>query len=863
MLFVLSQVAHCSDLGFFKLENGHQFIIKQVDSNPIAIVDSWVKTGSIDETVSNNGVAHFLEHMFFKGSENFPNGEFDKILESKGALTNAATSKDFTHFYIKLPSKDLNLALKLHFDMLLNPLLPRKELEKERKVVIEEISRMKDNPKSTLYKNMILNLYSEHPYKYEVIGTEDVINRITREEMFAFYNNNYLPNEILTVIVSNKPYEEVVDYIKQNYPKKSQVSQKDVKKEYPLDKRNEKQKIKFENLDVQKSYYMLGFRTTKPNVKDYYALDLLSVILGEGRSSLLYQNVKNKKQLADSIFSSHSSYKDECLFIISADFDSENFECLNSAIENEINSIKKSLVSPAMLEKAKKILEQNVYFARESISNISHEIGYGFILTSDINFYENYLKNINKVSVADIKRVANKYLNFDESSLSVVFPLQCKKQLSEALYPGEILASHKKESSEAAKLLKKIDTISKYQLANGATLLVNHNMNNDIVAIEILDVGSSFVQSKKGVDSFVASLMTRGTKKHDFVELSSLLEENGISIVPSSTPDLFSISLKTTKKQLPLALSVLDEIINESVFNNTEIEKVRREKLSSIKSLRDNPMNIAFDNFKNALWGKTPYNTSTIASEKSIVSISREDLLCHYNKLFDPRNIIVSINGNVSDSEMIKYFENIFKHNSQQVNLDDYKNIFAQPCKKQSVYFQKPSNTSWVVLGFRTDGVKNEKEWATLQVINSILGQGMSSRLFSNLRNAQSLAYQVGSTYWANYHAGVFALYIGTNPKTTQHSKNEMLKELEKLKTEFVSDKELNEAKEKLIGNYLLSLETNEDKASTFAWYEASNRGFEFNARYPDIINSVSSQDIIYVANKYFNDNYTISIVAP
>ena len=146
----ISQSVFALDYSTYKLDNGQTVIIKEVHDNPIVTIDTWIKTGSVNENDKNNGVAHFLEHLFFKGTTKHPTGEFDRILETKGAVTNAATSKDFTHYYITIPSKDFLTAIELHADMLMNPLIPRKELEKERKVVIEEIAKTNDNPENKL-----------------------------------------------------------------------------------------------------------------------------------------------------------------------------------------------------------------------------------------------------------------------------------------------------------------------------------------------------------------------------------------------------------------------------------------------------------------------------------------------------------------------------------------------------------------------------------------------------------------------------------------------------------------------------------------------------------------------------------------
>ena len=155
------------------------------------------------------------------------------------------------------------------------------------------------------------------------------------------------------------------------------------------------------------------------------------------------------------------------------------------------------------------------------------------------------------------------------------------------------------------------------------------------------------------------------------------------------------------------------------------------------------------------------------------------------------------------------------------------------------------TETAWILLGWQVNGVLNEKDFATLQVIDSILGTGMSSRLFKDLREQEGLAYQLGSGYSPNILRGSFMLYIGTNPTTLEKSKAGLFEEIERLKTEYVADQELKDAKEKLLGNYILSQETNLDKASTTGWYESSTRGYDFGDRYEKLINSPSSDIIL------------------
>ena len=213
-IFIFGNCVFATDFNVYKGNNGHTIIVKQVTSNPIVIIDTWVKTGSINENDKNNGVSHFLEHLFFKGTEKNPPGTFDKLLESKGAVTNAATSKDFTHYYIKIPSKDFDLALGLHADMLLNPQIPRNEMEQERKVVLEEIAKDKNSPRDMVYDNLNELIYKVHPYKREVLGKSKIIETITREEVLDYYYKNYSPENMVTIVIGDVNPDETAKKVK-------------------------------------------------------------------------------------------------------------------------------------------------------------------------------------------------------------------------------------------------------------------------------------------------------------------------------------------------------------------------------------------------------------------------------------------------------------------------------------------------------------------------------------------------------------------------------------------------------------------------------------------------------------------------
>ena len=203
IMFIITTAVQAAEFTVQKLANGQTVVVYELRNNPIVTIDTWIKTGSINETDDNNGVAHFLEHLFFKGTKAHPTGEFDRILESKGAIINAATSKDFTHYYITIPSEYFDTAMELHSDMLLNPQIPRKELEKERKVVLEEIAKDGNTPSKKVYDNLNDMMYTTHPYKRKVIGSADIIGTIRREEILDYFNQYYNPSNMVTLVVGD------------------------------------------------------------------------------------------------------------------------------------------------------------------------------------------------------------------------------------------------------------------------------------------------------------------------------------------------------------------------------------------------------------------------------------------------------------------------------------------------------------------------------------------------------------------------------------------------------------------------------------------------------------------------------------
>ena len=446
---------------------------------------------------------------------------------------------------------------------------------------------------------------------------------------------------------------------------------------------------------------MIGFRgVAQENRADSYALDVLATILGDGRSSKLYQSVKEQKQLAYSISAGHASMKDDSLVFIRANFIPANKDKVKKAIFDEINKVRNGNIDEQEISTAKSIIERDTFYSRESTSNIANELGYTTLVYGDSKYYDEYIANIKKVTKADIVNAAKKYLNPNHAVISVMLPESMPQE------------NEKKISNVQKKppvIVKQDKTITQYLLPDDITLIINHNTLNDIVAMQILAKGGNYIEKKAGTGSVTASVMMKGTKKYSALDLSQVMEQNGIKIAPSNGSDMFSISVKTTKNDLALTFDLLNEIVNNASFDMQEIERVKAEKILAIQKNRDTPSSVAFEEFKTAIWADTPYGVTGKVLEKTIPTINRNDILEFYNTVFYPQNLVISINGNVDDKKIIEQIENIFytkkDTKAQRFEYSKYAQNFKPLSQGKLVKKPQDVEASWVVIGWLTDGV--------------------------------------------------------------------------------------------------------------------------------------------------------------
>lgn len=426
------------EVEIYERDNGHKIVLAHKEGGMVNI-SSWVKTGSINENDHNNGISHFLEHLMFKGTHKHKAGEFDRILEARGAIVNAATWKDYTFYYVTLPKGENNenfyKALELHADMMIDPVIPDYEMgapfdvndkkvtdKRERHVVIEEIRMRKDQPWTKVYNATNKAMYTSHPYKRDVIGTPEIISQVSQEEVMNYYRTFYSPENVTTIIVGDFNSEDILKRVEDGFDwgERPRPPIRDILPDRPVS-----QTVYIENkANINSSFMMFGFLgAPAKDLKNLIALEMLAIILGEGASSRLYNNlIENQKEhIFNMIDAENYSFRDGCNFFVQANFEPEFKDKAIELVKEELEKVKTD-ITDREINKAKKKLKSRFACEAETVSDIGEAIGYYMTVCDELELAENYMPTCDSMTKEYLQEAAKKYLDINHAVISVLMP---------------------------------------------------------------------------------------------------------------------------------------------------------------------------------------------------------------------------------------------------------------------------------------------------------------------------------------------------------------------------------------------------------------------------------------------------------
>lgn len=423
-----------------QMPSGLTIIAQQMPIEAINL-SVWLQVGSALEPDAINGMAHFLEHMIFKGTHELRAGEFERLVEERGAVTNAATSQDYTHYYITAAPKDFAALAPLQIQLLLNPRLTDEDFERERPVILEEIRRSEDNPRRrTFYRSMEM-AFERLPYRRPVLGPTSVIEKLSAQQMRDFHRTWYQPHAMTAVAVGNLPVETLVSVVAEAFEQAQLerygsglvsstlasrtaqpplVSLPEHMPEVPFDCI---QRADYLDAGLQQARLIMSWRVPGLNdLEETYALDVLASVLGRGRTSRLVRDLREERGLVSSVSASNMTYGQQGVFSVSAQVAVEHLAEVEGAIANHIASLWAHPITNAELNRVRTQVANRYVFGSETPSDRAGLYGYYHTLTGNIGHALSYPARIQALEAEQIQAAAQQYLAPDAYGLVTLRP---------------------------------------------------------------------------------------------------------------------------------------------------------------------------------------------------------------------------------------------------------------------------------------------------------------------------------------------------------------------------------------------------------------------------------------------------------
>src|SRR6476661_3939878 len=827
------------------LPNGLTIIVQEDRSAPVASVQAWCSTGSIDEDQHlGAGLSHILEHMLFKGTKTRSTNQIAQKIQDVGGYINAYTSFDRTVFWIDVPKDGVSTALDILADAMMNSSLPPEEYQKEQEVIRREFAMGMDDPDRVAGLLLFATAYQQHPYRFPVIGEIEIYNQLTQEQVMQYYKTRYVPNNLTFVVVGDVDAEKVRQQIAglfKPYPEKS-LKPVFIPAEPPqLGRREVHQEFATELTHLSLAWHIP--EVTNPDVP---ALDLLSTILGDGRSSRLYRRIREEAGLAFGISAFSYTPGDPGLFGIDATVDPKKRDAAEQLALHIVDEVKQAGVTAEELAKARKITLSHHLGALTTMRGQASDIGANWLLTRDLNFSRHYLDAVQKVTLDDIKRVAATYLT--ENNLTVV-SLNPKGSLIGKAEPVKPVAAGE---------------IQKFELSNGLRLLVREDHRLPLVGMGAVFRGGLLAENPEdnGVTRLMAKVLLKGTKTRSAEQIASELESVGGSISSDAGNNSFSVSGDVMKPDVKLGVDLLSDVLLNATFPEKAVAREKEIQIAAIQQEEEQLTTVARNIMRQALFPQHPYALRGNGSVESVKGLTQKDLIEFRDRYVVAKNGVIYVFRDVKAAEVKQLVEQALgKMKPGTLALTDAKPSIPLG-KPETVESRKDKAQGVIMVGFRGASLSSPDRYA-LELIDEA-SSDLGSRFFIRIREQMGLAYYVGASQMQGLVPGLFSFYLGTDPQKIEPVKAALLDEIHKLANEGLTPEELARAKKKLIGQQEIANQSNDAFGYHCALDEVYGLGFDYYKQLERDVNGVTLENVKQVAAKYFRDQpYVLATVQP
>lgn len=869
------------------LPNGLTLLVRQDRSAPAVSIVTHVKTGYFDERDDEVGIAHVLEHMFFKGTPTRGVGQIARETKANGGYLNAHTIYDHTSYYTVLPSSSFVAGLEIQFDAYARSVIDGEELARELEVIIQEVKRKRDTASAVTIESLYALLHDHHRIRRWRMGEEDALRTFTREKLVGFYRHWYQPGNTIMAVVGDVDPDVVLREVLARHG--TLPAGAPPRPAGPLEQALPGVRHQEWAGDIAQQQIAFGWRTPSLHHADAPALDLAGVVLGTGRASRLYRAVR-ERQLASSVSAWNYTSGDVGVFVAHAESPSEQARPATRAVWRELQAARTDGMRAAEVDRAQRILEARWLRRLESMDGQAQYLAsweadgglalasqyYDTLLSLDARAVQDAMQRHlapGQVSVVSYRPEGSDEIAADVGALQAM--LDAEASMGSAVMvtpiaatpaeatPAEATPAHA-DAPVAANVVRPPSAMSSkaqrpqadvqgdvavYRTDAGVPVLVVRKPGAPLVHFGAFVRGGAVVDAPEheGLARLTAQSMLKGTMIRSGAQIAEVAEALGSSVGVSAGLESVGWSMSVPTRHLPAALELLADVVQHPAFPDDGVETERALALAEVARVRDDmyrwPMRLAVT----SAYGTHPYARSVIGSETSLAALGRADVVAWHAQHAMRGPAVIAVVGDVEPDEVAALCQTHFAGMQQ---VDDVP-LPALPWPETRVAARDTRAKQQSALALLFPGpARNDPARYAARVLSAI-ASGLGGRFFEQLRDVQSLAYTVSAFPVERRAGGAFAAYIATSPSREDEAREGLMREFAKFREAEPSAEELTRARNYLVGTHAISQQSGgtvlADLVDAWLFGEGLHERHEEAAR----LAAVTGADVLQLAQRY------------
>lgn len=869
-----------------ELSNGIPVIFQPSDQ-AVAATYWWVKVGSGEEGKGEEGFAHFLEHMLFKDAAaketgQASSGQTAREIESLGGDINAYTSFDQTVYHVTCAAHHWEKVLGTFGAMAKTQKFLKQDFEREREVILEELRKNEDAPSRQLFQALFTQTYRKHPYGRPVIGFARTLKAAKVGQLEAFYKRNYVPENMGIVMVG--PFDEkrkagLLKVLEQRFGQKALPKRKAGKSERPLETElRAAAALEMKRFDVKTPTLALSFRVPGLGHADLPALDILAGVLGSGELGRLYQRLFYRDSLVTEVSGGMYVPRDPGMLYFQAEI-SKREEIIPAAraLFEELKRLRDEGPTEEELERVRVGVESERLYSTQTADGIAGRLGFLQYVMGDLSYDQRYLDEIRDVDARQVREVAARYLQPGRLSVVLLYPQDWEElpmkefsALAQEFLPAEksaepAPAARKGRSAQAKRPSAEqpeVFTLPK----SGLRVIYRERPLSHVMSLHAVSLGGlrleqaePVLQADKdlGASHLMALTWTKGTSRLDSRAIARGVEGAAAGMDGYSGKNTVGLAMTGLARDWDKLSDLFSEVMLDPVFPESEVEHSRRVVDDTLRSLDENSGKLCSKLFLETLFEHHPYGKLQIGTHESLASLDSQRLRAFHRRWIRPRQVVLSVVGNVRRSKMDSWLEQLEQRWMEQMaglgpSSVGHTALADEPELKAPRWVERQMGREQTHLLVGGLGLRNlDRERSALQILTTILG-GQSGRLFIELREKRSMAYSVSPVHFEGIERGYVGTYIACAPQKRQEAVQGIHAVLEKLAEKGPTASEMKRAREYYLGQVAMELQSDSSLSSHYGLQAVYGLPIEDSQALLQRMNSVTPEQVREVCARYW-----------